>query len=116
MSMCDNLPAHFQEHISNNKRIITGDNASSDETAAGVHIKRHDMAKSQEEANVMIVNQVMSAAWQGYKTIHIVCDDTDVFVLLEHFYKTLNIITELLMVPTRSKPRNVANICKLVTQ
>ena len=58
------------------------------------------MGNSYEEADVIVVNQVMSAASQGYKTIHIVCDNTDVFVLLVHFYKTLNITSELLMVPS----------------
>ena len=68
------------------------------------------MGNSHEETDVIIVNQVTSAASQGYKTIHIVCDDTDVFVLLVYFYKTLNITSELLMVPTSSETRNVANI------
>ena len=75
----DNLPAHFQEHLCNNKLIITGANAIPGETMVGVRIKRHDMAKSRE-ANVIIGNQVMSAARHGYKTIHIVCDDTYEFV------------------------------------
>ena len=34
------------------------------------------MAKRHQEANDIIVNQVMSAARHGYKTIHIVCVDT----------------------------------------
>ena len=51
----------------------------------------------------------MSAARQGRKTIHVVCDDTDVFVLLIHFYKTLQIINQKIMVPT-SLNRTVANI------
>ena len=38
-----------------------------------------------------MVNQVMSAARQGRKIIQVVCDDTAVFVLLIHFYKTLQI-------------------------
>ena len=36
------------------------------------------------------------------------CDDTDVFVLLVHFYNALNIASELLMVSTSE--RNVTNI------
>ena len=67
------------------------------------------MGNSHEEADVIVVNQVMSAARQVYKTIHIVCDDTNVFVLLVHFYKTLNITSESLIVPTRSKTKIVAN-------
>ena len=31
----------------------------------GVHIKRHEIANSHEEADVIVVNQVMSAARQG---------------------------------------------------
>jgi len=38
-----------------------------------------------------------------------VSDDTDVFVLLVHFYNALNKTSELLMVPT-SPERNVTNI------
>ena len=59
------------------------------------------MGNSHEETDVIVVNQVMSATSQGYKTI-----DIGVFVLLVHFYKTLNITSELLMVPTRSTTRN----------
>ena len=66
-----------------------------------------------EEANV---NHVMSVARHGFKTIHIVCDDTDVFVQVVNFNKTLNITTELRMMPTIYTPRNEANIGKLVAQ
>ena len=55
------------------------------------------MGNSHEEADVIIVNQVMSAARQGYEIINIVCEDTDgFFSLLVNFYKTLNITSELL--------------------
>ena len=63
------------------KLIITGANAIPDEITVGAHVKRHDMANSQEEAHVVIVNQVMSAARHGYKTIDIVCDDTRVCII-----------------------------------
>ena len=63
------------------------------------------MGNGHEEADVIVGNQVTSAASQCYKTIHIVCDNTDVFVLLVHFYKTLNTTSELLMVPARSTTR-----------
>ena len=76
-AICDNLTAHVQVHLCNNKRIITGPNSIPDEITTGVHAKRHDMGNSHEEADVIVVNQVMSAASQGYKTIHIVCDNTD---------------------------------------
>ena len=101
-AICVNLPAHFQDHLCNNKLIITGPNTIPDEITMGVHVKRHDMGNSHKEADV---NQVMSAASQGYQTIHTACDNTDGFVLLVHFHKTLNITGELLMVPTTSTTR-----------
>ena len=58
--ICENLSAHFQGNLCNNKliHVFTGANAIPDEITVGVHIKRHDMTKSHEEANVIIVNQV----------------------------------------------------------
>jgi len=66
------------------------------------------MPNKHEEADVITVNQVVHAARQACNIIHVVCDDTDVFVLLVHFYNALNIASELLMVP--SPERNVTNI------
>ena len=106
------MPAHFQVHLCNNKRIITGPNTIPDEITMGVHVKRHDMCNSHEEADVIVINQVMSAVSQGYKAIHIVCDNTDVFVLLLQFYKTLNITSELLMVPTHAAYTALTLFCE----
>ena len=69
-AICDNLPAHFQDHLCNKTRIIIPD-----EITMAVHVKSNDMCNSHEVADVIIVNHVMSAASQGYKTIHIVCDN-----------------------------------------
>ena len=100
---------HYKDHPCNTILIITGSEIVLIEVTMGVHIKRHDMANRHEEADVIMVHRVMSAARQGRQTIHIVCDDTDVFVLLIHFYKTLQITNQIIMVPT-SLNRTVANI------
>ena len=71
-AICDNLTVYFQEHLCNNKLIITDPNTIPDEIIMGVHTKRHDMSSSHVEADVIIVNQVISATRQGYKAIHIV--------------------------------------------
>ena len=66
-------------------------------------MKRHDMANSHEEAHVIIVNRVMSAARHGYKTIDIVCDDTCVCTIgtflqtTEHYYLWSQHMTSLEM-------------------
>ena len=46
-----------------------------------VAIKRHDMNVGHEEADVIIVNHVALGAEEGYKTIHVICDDTCVCVI-----------------------------------
>ena len=108
------MPAHIQVHLCNNKLIITGPNTIADEITMGVHVKRHDMGNSHEEADVIVINQVMSAASQGYKTIHIVCDNTDVFVLFVHLYKTLNITSELLILRLRSMTNSCHIYCSYI--
>ena len=52
--ICDNLPAHFQEDLCNNKLIVPGANAIPDDITVRLHIKIHGMAKRHEEANVCI--------------------------------------------------------------
>ena len=53
------------------------------------------MANSHEKADVIIVNEVMSAARRGYSTIHIVCDDRLLMcLLLVYVYTTVNISSE----------------------
>ena len=44
------------------------------------------------EADVIIVNQLVDLADRGVNNICVVCDDTDVFILMLHFYcgKNLN--------------------------
>ena len=48
--------------------------------------KRVDLHYTHEEADIIIVNQLMIVAENGASNICVVCDDTDVFVLLIHFY------------------------------
>ena len=100
---------HYKDHPCNNTLVITGSETVPNEVTIGVHNQIHDMANSHEETDVIVVNQVISAARQGRKTIHVVCDDTFAFVLLIHFYKTLQITNQIIMVPT-SLNRTVANI------
>lgn len=49
----------------------------------GVPIQRHDMATSHEEADVIIVQQAIMLADEG-RSIRVLADDTDVYVLLLH--------------------------------
>ena len=61
-----------------------------------------DLRVTHEEADVIIVNQVVKIAQEHCTSIHVVYDDTDVFVLLIHFYASQDIYTNIYMVPTNT--------------
>ena len=72
------------------------------------------MPNGHEEADDIIVTQMLSSARQGYKIITLCMAIHDVFVIWVHFYKTLTITSELVMVPPSYKTWNAAIIGKTV--
>ena len=75
----------------------------------GVIIPRHDLRTTHEEPDVIIVQQVPTVAMQGIGNITVICDDTDVFILLLHFYLSKNLSCSILMEGTNSQ-QTVINI------
>ena len=67
------------------KLIITG-NEITTLVHMGTSIERYDLRTTQEEADVIIICQFLEAISAGARCIKVVCDDTDVFILLMHFY------------------------------
>ena len=57
------------------------------EIASGVRIDRRDRCSTHEEADILITQHVISLSLLG-KSVRVVCNDTDVFVLLVHFYNS----------------------------
>ena len=55
------------------------------------------MKTSHEEADVIIPQQVSSALASGCSSLKVVCEDTDVFVLLCHFYNDQDWTADLFM-------------------
>ena len=70
---------------------------------------RPDMKVLHEEADVIIVKQVMYLAERNIDCIRVICDDTDVFVLLLHYYVTQKLSCQLHMVGT-SHSRHTVDI------
>ena len=68
------------------KLIVTSDNDCPEECQNGVRKIREDMRKSHEEADVIIPQQISSAIASGYNNFKVISEDTDIFVLLCHFY------------------------------
>ena len=79
--MCEDMAFH-KDYFSQHKLVLTVSNPVHVEINRGVVIKRQDMKTTQEEADIMIVQQV--AEVKATKVL-VVADDTDIVVLLLHF-------------------------------
>lgn len=80
------LVDHLVKQASKNELILTSEDPVPISVEEGLTTKKIDMTNTHEEADVIIVNQLVYAARHGSSNICIVCDDTDVFVLLVYFY------------------------------
>lgn len=78
------IPANEEEF--NYKLLITGSSEVPQEICSGVVIDRIDLKTTHEEADAIISQKVVYAVSFGAKTILLICDDTDVFILLLHYY------------------------------
>ena len=64
--------------------------------------ERQDLRTTHEEADVIIAQHVVHLAETGHNSIRVLADDTDVFVLLLHFYKQRQLTCNLVMMGTSS--------------
>lgn len=70
---------HLPEH--NTALIITGKDALPTQVVRGIVSQFKDLCTTQEDADI-IIQQLVKLAEGGPPFIKVVCDDTDVFVLL----------------------------------
>ena len=82
----------------NHKLVVTGRYAVPDEISQGMTIRREGLRNAHEEADVIIIHQMsIVESSTNYINNSVMSDDTDVFVLLVHFYhdrQTCHITTE----------------------
>jgi len=65
-----------------NELVITSENPIPVGIRNGDVTSRNDLLNAYEEAGVIIINQLVDS------NISMICDDTDVFILLIYFYMT----------------------------
>ncbi len=110
--------AFHQKHLQVHKLILTGEETTPVEISkGGIVIKRQDMNTTHEEADNIIVQQVLMAVTENCHGVNVISDDTDVFILLLHHYLANDL--ELLVTmesPSKSKDRMVVDIGKTVRQ
>ena len=63
-------------------------------------VQRFDLKTTHEGADVIISRQVVALADMGCKTINVICDDTDVLVLLAHYFAEESLSVSLIMEST----------------
>ena len=76
----------LQGRESERKLIVTGLDPIPFEVCRGNVRDRLDLKNLQEEADTIIVAQMLSMVNEGYRQIQVICEYTDVFVILLHHY------------------------------
>lgn len=102
------------------KLVVTGSDPVTVEINDGIMIAREDTRNTHEEADVIIIHQLMFIVKADAMNcnINVISDDTDVFVLLIHFYQQGNLTCPVTMEATSTgrkytdKPSKCANAQK----
>ena len=69
------------------KLVITGQDPCPVELFMGLSIKRQDLVTTHEEADLIVVSQAMYVPSVEGKSVGVVADDTDIYILLLYHYK-----------------------------
>ena len=72
--------------IPEKSRLVTGPDPVPFDISNGTTTQRNDLRTTHEEADIIIVQQMVHLCSQDMQCVHIILVDTDVFVLLVHFY------------------------------
>lgn len=80
-------PSYHNSATQVHSLIIAGVSDVPVEITRGQKIDRHDLRSTHEEADILITQHAILSSLLG-KSVRIVCDDTDVFVLLVHYYNS----------------------------
>ena len=100
--LCQHIISHCHMLPTSHRLVVTSQDPTPFEVNQGVILQRHDMRNRHEEADVIIVNQVVHLANDGMSSLKVISDDTDVFILLIHHYAEQKLSCDLVMSSTIS--------------
>ena len=105
----------LRQHTGTHKLVLIGEEAVPVQISNGGEVvTRTDLATTHEEADNIIVQQAMMCARTNEQSeITVVSDDTDVFILLVHYYHTENMRNHIIM-ESPIKERTAIDIGKTV--
>ena len=78
-------PGYFTDVTKTHTLTVAGVRDVSVEITDGLRIDRHDLRSTHEDDDILFAQHAISLSLLG-KYVRVVCDDTDVFVLLVHYY------------------------------
>ena len=84
--LCEYIREHIELIPKQSRLVVTGPDPVPFEIYNGTTTQRNDLRTTHEEADIIIVQQMVHLCSQDIQCVHIISDDTDVFVLLVHFY------------------------------
>ncbi|KAJ8409789.1 hypothetical protein AAFF_G00218480 [Aldrovandia affinis] len=97
--LCEELTQDRLFHLrstNKHKLVVTGEDPCPIEIKMEERRTRYDLENQQEEADTIIVQQVLGCAGEAHQ-ISVVSDDTDVFILLLHHYHQAGLDVPLIM-------------------
>ena len=83
------------------KLVVTGQDPCPVELFKGIGIQRQDLINHHEEADVIVTSQAMYVASVEHKSVGVVADDTDIYILLLYHYKIQQLASPMIMIPTK---------------
>ena len=109
--LCEELTEDRLFHLrstGDHKLVVTGEDPCPIEVQNEERRTRYDLETHQEEADIIIVQQVLKCVGEA-QSISVISDDTDVFVLLLHHYQMAGLEVPLTM-ESLSKERTILDI------
>ena len=114
--ICTDVVQHVQSMNMSHTLVVTGRSHVPEQVLRGEVTNRPDIRSTHEEADIMLVQQVVHAVQNcDSRSVKVISDDTDVFVLLLHYCWKLDLTTTLTMEAT-SGDRKLIDICKTTEQ
>ena len=99
--ICEELK-QFDDVPLSTSLVITARSPVPMEVRSDALVQRFDLKTTHEQADVIIPQQVVVLADLWCKTINVICDDTDVFVLLALYFAEERLSVSLIMVAKQS--------------
>ena len=109
--LCEELTEYRLFHLrstGDHKLVVTGEDPCPIEVQNEERRTRYDLETNQEEADIIIVQEVLKCVGEA-QSISVISDDTDVFVLLLHHYQMAGLQVPLTM-ESPSKERAILDI------